>query len=617
MIEDGSNAGAYRRDEHLLHRYAQTGAEEAFAELMRRHMAFVYATCLRELADRSLAQDAAQVVFLVLARRAGGIRNGRALAAWLFRVAVLTARDLAKQERRRRAREQNLVREAMRQKAEATADERSLWLRPELNAALAALKGPDLECVLLHYLQGLNLRETGVAMGVSEDAVRKRVSRALLKMRRALAHGGVIVPVSVLTSVLAGTRTHALSLAQPSLYAPTSATLEANLKQMGLNRLAEGVSRTMKFAKLKRIATWAILPTLLLGGVGLIRSHADLIRPLGLLLQVAERNDMPTAPPPAPLLPGMQVPEPFTMAFEATQRAYRTPESIARMLKERRADLDRQVAAGTLSRSQADDLYRDTEAFQKSDQSVSYSRINIAGRDGKLLLSSGDTRPSYAGVLTVFDGRWSMTCETTHVGEQPLSPAGIQPNIQAGPVFWETGPELPLPGVGLSFAPLLLPLNPGQPASTALSTEAQTLDARILDPGGTAGWGRTPAAPYSPGTVRVRMVNGKPQVLQLVTPMLHVREQWDFANHVLFGGVWVARHIEIRQWIDGGLNFITTYELKDLRAEAPPLSDFSIDRWLPDLQTANFHEGNQTHPFRFRKGAGAWQDQMHRADATP
>src|SRR5579871_882967 len=479
---------------------------------MRRHMAFVYATCLRELADRSLAQDAAQVVFLVLARRAGGIRNGRALAAWLFRVAVLTARDLAKQERRRRAREQNLVREAMRQKAEATADERSLWLRPELNAALAALKGPDLECVLLHYLQGLNLRETGAAMGVSEEAARKRISRALEKMRRSLAGAGVIVSLSALSSALAEIHARAQFIAPSALYEPAFATLEANLKQMRLSRSAEGVSRTMKYARIKAIVPWAIAPTLLLVGVGLIRSHADLTHPLHLLLRTAEHNDVQAATPPAPLLPGLQLPEPFTLSFEATVREIRTPDVLAQKLKRRRADLDAKVVAGILTRVQADDQYSREVAFQKAEPDIYHSRINVAGRDGKLLLISGDTRPNYAGVLTVFDGRWSMTCDTMHFAEQPTD----QANLQVGPVFWMTAPALPLPGAGLSFAPLLSSPEHTGAASIALSTEARALNARILDTDATAGWGRTPAAPYSPGTVRVRLVNGKPQVLQLV-----------------------------------------------------------------------------------------------------
>jgi len=58
-------------DDALLCRYAQEGDEDAFTELVRRHLNFVYAAALRQVGgDAQFAQDVTQIVFTDLARKA-------------------------------------------------------------------------------------------------------------------------------------------------------------------------------------------------------------------------------------------------------------------------------------------------------------------------------------------------------------------------------------------------------------------------------------------------------------------------------------------------------------------------------------------------------------------
>ncbi|HEX4610031.1 MAG TPA: sigma-70 family RNA polymerase sigma factor, partial [Urbifossiella sp.] len=89
-------------DADLLGRYAGTRDEAAFAELVRRHGPAVLAVCRRVTRDPHEADDAFQAVFLVLARRAGAVRRGEPLAAWLYGVAVRVARKAAARAARRR-----------------------------------------------------------------------------------------------------------------------------------------------------------------------------------------------------------------------------------------------------------------------------------------------------------------------------------------------------------------------------------------------------------------------------------------------------------------------------------------------------------------------------------
>ena len=72
-------------DAELLRRYVEEGANDAFSELVQRHINFVYSAALRQLnGDAHLAADATQLAFTDLARKAKSLLDHRMLAGWLF-----------------------------------------------------------------------------------------------------------------------------------------------------------------------------------------------------------------------------------------------------------------------------------------------------------------------------------------------------------------------------------------------------------------------------------------------------------------------------------------------------------------------------------------------------
>src|SRR5579883_2343872 len=95
-------------DGQLLARFAarrDPAAEVAFEALVRRHGPMVLRVCQQVLGDRHTAEDAFQATFLILARRAGSIRQPELLGNWLHGVALRTAREARMRDDRRRRRE--------------------------------------------------------------------------------------------------------------------------------------------------------------------------------------------------------------------------------------------------------------------------------------------------------------------------------------------------------------------------------------------------------------------------------------------------------------------------------------------------------------------------------
>ena len=89
-------------DGQLLKDFIADSDESAFTALVERHGPMVMGVCRRVLGESADAEDAFQATFLTLARKAGSISSGRALASWLYKVAFRIALTAREQERRKR-----------------------------------------------------------------------------------------------------------------------------------------------------------------------------------------------------------------------------------------------------------------------------------------------------------------------------------------------------------------------------------------------------------------------------------------------------------------------------------------------------------------------------------
>src|SRR5258708_16898873 len=183
----------------LLADFRANRSEGAFAELVRRYTNLVYSVAKRRLSNISLAQEVTQTVFIRLAEAAPKLRGDAELAAWLHRTTVHVSIDLWRSEFRRCVREEKAA--AM----QTDVDENVTWneIAPVVDEALNELNEAERQAILLRFFDHKTMRELGAALGVSEDAAKMRVSRALDRLRTQMAGRGVACSAMVLGTMLA------------------------------------------------------------------------------------------------------------------------------------------------------------------------------------------------------------------------------------------------------------------------------------------------------------------------------------------------------------------------------------------------------------------------------
>ena len=206
-------------DSELLRQYAEDRSEAAFAELVRRHVDFVYGVALRHARTTHRAEDATQAVFTDLARKAGALAQRSEIVGWLYTSARYAAYKIVRQEVRREQREQEA--ELMRVAAQSAPAE-AAWqgLQPLLDEVLHELGAQDRSAVLLRCVKNLSFAEVGAALQLSEEAARKRVERALDRLRGRLTRHGVASTAAAVALAL----TEQAAVAAPSSLAASVST---------------------------------------------------------------------------------------------------------------------------------------------------------------------------------------------------------------------------------------------------------------------------------------------------------------------------------------------------------------------------------------------------------
>lgn len=201
-------------DFELLRRFAADGSQDgqdAFTALVERHLRLVHAVAWRQASDAHLAEEITQAVFILLARKAKTISRKTILTGWLYRATHFVAADALKVQRRRQWREQQVAQMQTDFENAASAAVDSAWeqIAPHLDEAMAKLGGTDRDAVLLRFFENKSFAQVGAALGVNEDAARKRIVRALEKLRRHFYKRGVMLTAALIAGAVSTHSVHA------------------------------------------------------------------------------------------------------------------------------------------------------------------------------------------------------------------------------------------------------------------------------------------------------------------------------------------------------------------------------------------------------------------------
>lgn len=174
-------------DGELLDRFARSRDQVAFAALVRRHGPMVFGVCRRVLGDPNDAEEAFQVTFLVLVRKAGGLREPGRLANWLYGV----ANRVARKTRVSAARRSHHERAAAGPDGCAASTTPEGDLRAVLDEEMVALPDKYRAPLVLCYLEGLTNEAAAERLGWPPGSMSYRLARGRELLRRRLVRRGV------------------------------------------------------------------------------------------------------------------------------------------------------------------------------------------------------------------------------------------------------------------------------------------------------------------------------------------------------------------------------------------------------------------------------------------
>lgn len=161
--------------------WAADGDPVAFDLLVRRHQHQVWSVCLKVLGHTADAEDVFQTTFLNLWVRARSIQKPDTVACWLYGVADRTARKLKSTAARRRT--------VKLMDVPAARD----WGQVQGTVFEEVLRLPAIyrDVILLRYLNGLDIEEAALALGIQPKAAQKRLNRGIARLGKRLSRQGI------------------------------------------------------------------------------------------------------------------------------------------------------------------------------------------------------------------------------------------------------------------------------------------------------------------------------------------------------------------------------------------------------------------------------------------
>ncbi len=234
-------------DQQLLAEFTGANSETAFAALVERYVNLVYSAAQRFTGNPQAAEEISQAVFIILARKAAGLRRGVLLSGWLYQTARLTAANYVKHDIRRQRREQEAYMQSTLNEPNA-----ETWneIAPLLDEAMGGLGETDRNAIVLRYFENKTSREVAAALKTTEAAAHMRVHRALEKLHKLLTKRGVVSTTAIIAGSVSTNSVHAAPVGLANTISTVALAKGAAASTSTLT-LVKGVLKFMAWTKAK------------------------------------------------------------------------------------------------------------------------------------------------------------------------------------------------------------------------------------------------------------------------------------------------------------------------------------------------------------------------------
>ena len=153
----------------------RAGRVDAFSEIVEHYQVPILRYLYRLTGDYETAQDLAQETFIQAYKGILKTNSELRLKAWLYRIATNNARQFY-----RRRKLLSFIPFTDSRKSEVpdvNNQPDSVVEKMAIQETLNKVPAKQRVCIVLHFVEGLKYREIAETLGISEDAVRKRIAR--------------------------------------------------------------------------------------------------------------------------------------------------------------------------------------------------------------------------------------------------------------------------------------------------------------------------------------------------------------------------------------------------------------------------------------------------------
>jgi RNA polymerase sigma factor (sigma-70 family) len=235
-------------DIDLLWEYVEQGSETAFATIVDRHLGKVYSVALRHTNNPGHAEEIAQVVFVILAQKARTLRKDTILSSWLYQTARFASVTHLRSEIRRARREEESSMQTLLDQTKS--EDTWIHLSPVLDDAMEKLGANDHAAIVLRFFDGKSMKEVADSLSTSEDAAKKRVNRAVEKLRLFFSNRGIAISSAVLTATISAKSVQAAPATLSKAVVPIALAKGATASTSTLT-LIKGALKLMAWTKAK------------------------------------------------------------------------------------------------------------------------------------------------------------------------------------------------------------------------------------------------------------------------------------------------------------------------------------------------------------------------------